>query len=371
MEEKRLEIKTVGFIGLGLIGGSIAKALLKTDPSIQIYAHAFHKETLEEAYEEGVIQNKDFIPLENFGSFDLVFLCSPVKVNIDYLKQLKPYLKPTCILTDVGSVKGDIHKAVSDLGLEDHFIGGHPMTGSEKIGFHNASADLLENAYYIITSEGFKDEGILQDFYELIQSLGAIPLRLSCKEHDFATAAISHFPHIMSAALVNLVKNNETKDQTLKTIAAGGFKDITRISSSSPVMWQNICLENKEEILTLISLYKNQLSDFESAVMDSDEKRLLELFSEAKDYRDSLPLKKTGVLPVSFELYCDLKDETGGIAKIATLLASENLSIKNIGIVNNREYEAGVLHIEMASKEDLQKAKDLLQKNSYGVHTVD
>ncbi|MCR4675087.1 MAG: prephenate dehydrogenase [Lachnospiraceae bacterium] len=366
-----MKLKTVGFIGLGLIGGSIAKALLNYDPSIQIYGHAFHKETLEEAFHEGVILNNDFLPLEKFGSFDLIFLCSPVKVNIHYLKELKPYLNENCLITDVGSVKGDIHAAVNALGLSHQFIGGHPMTGSEKIGFKNASSDLLENAYYIVTNDGCKDTTIINEFCDLIQSLGSIPLQLSCKEHDFATAAISHFPHIMSAALVNLVKDNETKEQTLKTIAAGGFKDITRISSSSPIMWQNICLENKEEILNLIELYKIQLKDFEEAIREGKEDKILSLFSDAKDYRDSLPLKKTGVLPVTYELYCDLKDETGGIAKIATLLASKNLSIKNIGIVNNREFEAGVLHIEMASSEDLALAKDLLQKNSYGVHTID
>ena len=366
-----MNTKTVGFIGLGLIGGSIAKAILEKDPAVSIYAHAFHKETLEEAFEEGVILNNDFLPLEKFGSMDLLFLCSPVKINISYLTKLKPYLSKNTIITDVGSVKGDIHKAVDELGLSSQFIGGHPMTGSEKIGFSNSSSQLLENAYYILTTDKISDKGLISDFSDFIKDLGAIPLELSCKEHDFATAAISHFPHIMSAALVNLVKNNETKDQTLKTIAAGGFKDITRISSSSPVMWQNICLENRDEILTLISLYEKQLYQFKSAIEASAEGDILHLFEEAKDYRDSLPIKKTGVLPVSYELYCDLKDETGVIAKIATLLASQGLNIKNIGIVNNREFECGVLHIEMESLEDLETTKKLLQKNGYNIHTLD
>lgn len=366
-----MKTNTVGFIGLGLIGGSIAKAILEKHPTVSIYAHAFHKETLEEAYKEGVILNNDFLPMEEFGSMDILFLCSPVKVNIDYIKQLKPYLKKDCIITDVGSVKGDIHKAIEDLGLSSQFVGGHPMTGSEKIGFKNSSSALLENAYYILTNDGGGDENLILEFSSFIKELGAIPLTLSCKEHDFATAAISHFPHIMSAALVNLVKTNETKEQTLKTIAAGGFKDITRISSSSPIMWQNICLENKDEILNLISLYEIQLKEFKNAISSTDEDKILSLFSDAKDYRDSLPIRKTGVLPVSYELYCDLKDETGVIAKIATLLASKNLNIKNIGIVNNREFEGGVLHIEMESFDDLETTKQLLTKNGYVIHTVE
>ena len=365
-----MKLNSVGFIGLGLIGGSIAKALLEANPSLHIYGHASHKETLEQAYKEGVILNNDFLPLEDFGSLDIIFLCSPVKINIEYLKELKPYLKDTCMITDVGSVKGDIHHAVNELGLNNQFIGGHPMTGSEKIGFNNASSALLENAYYIVTTDESTDMKKVDEFSSLIKEMKAIPLVLSYEEHDFATAAISHFPHIMSAALVNLVKTNETKDQTLKTIAAGGFKDITRISSSSPIMWQNICLENKDEILNLINLYHIQLDAFEQAVSSSDEEKLLELFSEAKDYRDSLPLKKTGVLPVTFELYCDLKDETGVIAKIATLLAKHEINLKNIGIVNNREFEAGVLRIEVESQDALEQTKTVLTQNGYTIHTI-
>ena len=365
-----MELNNIGFIGLGLIGGSIAKAIRETYPNTKIFAHTSHIETIKSAYASGVIDNKDFLPLSDFGALNVIFLCSPVKVNLSYLEELKPFLRETTILTDVGSVKGDIHKKIASLGLSSQFIGGHPMTGSEKIGFEHSSSLLLENAYYILTKEEATNDAIYGEFFEYIKSLKAIPLSMTPEKHDFATAAISHFPHVLSAALVNLVQGNETEDLTLKTIAAGGFKDITRISSSSPVMWQNICLENKEEVLNLMELFQEELSDFKNAIATGDEEQLLKLFAGAKDYRDSLPIRKNGMLPVSYELFLDIKDETGMIAAVATLLAKEKINIKNIGIINNREYISGALHIEVEDFDSLTQAKDVLVKNGYHIFTT-
>ena len=357
--------KRIGFIGLGLIGGSIAKAIKEKRPAVQIIAHASHKETIAEAYNAGVIENMGFIGLSEFADMDIIFLCGPVGVNIEYLKQLAPIISEHTILTDVGSVKGDIHSAVKELGLSDRFIGGHPMTGSEKTGFSNASSLLLENAYYIITSDEPKLSAAAEELSGFVTMLGAIPMRMTPEEHDFATAAVSHLPHVISAALVNLIRKNDGKDEVLRTIAAGGFKDITRISSSSPVMWQHICLANRDKILKLISIYEDELSAFKKTISESDERELMQLFAAAKNYRDSVPNRNDGVLPRIYELYCDLKDEVGGIANVAGILAEQDISIKNIGIVHNREFEDGALRIEFYSETDVPHAIAVLEGGGY------
>ncbi|MCR4797424.1 MAG: prephenate dehydrogenase [Lachnospiraceae bacterium] len=359
-----MNIRTAGFIGLGLIGGSIAKAIRQVYPDIKIIAHASHTSTLEEAYDAGVITNNTPLPLSEFANTDVLFLCSPVKVNLDYMSQLAPLLKDDCIITDVGSVKGDIHKHAHALSITNQFIGGHPMTGSEKIGFSNSDPSLLENAYYILTKDEHTDQKLYEEFSRFISSLGPLVMALSPEEHDFATAAISHLPHVISASLVNVVKNND-ENSVLKTIAAGGFKDITRISSSSPVMWQNICMENKEEILKLIDLYKQELEHFTEAISKGNEAELIEQFSSAKNYRDSLRIRKSSLLPRTFECFVDIPDVTGVIAKVATLLAKYDISIQNIGIVNNREYANGALHIEFKTETDLLKAETCLKKNGF------
>lgn len=358
--------KKIGFIGLGLIGGSIAKSIKQYHPKTEIIAVASRKSTLEMAYNDKIISNASFLPLEAFAACDILFLCSPVMVNVSYLRKLHAIVSPHCLITDVGSVKGDISSAVEELGLQKQFIGGHPMTGSELFGYENASVSLLENAYYILTATDELPSSLLTSFEQYIRSLGALPMSMTPQKHDFSTACISHLPHIIAASLVNFVRDAD-RDATMKIIAAGGFRDITRIASSSPVMWQHICSTNREEILHAFRLYEKSLTSFLHAIENHEEQEITALFSAAKDYRDNLPVKQTGMLPSVYEFYLELADEAGGIATIATILADAQLSIKNIGIVHNREFEQGVLRIEMYDKASLDAAIALLS-DTYLLH---
>ncbi|MCR5389035.1 MAG: prephenate dehydrogenase/arogenate dehydrogenase family protein [Lachnospiraceae bacterium] len=358
--------KKIGFIGLGLIGGSIAKNIKRVFPEIALIGLSGHESTIKAAHDDGVLDNDTNASPEEIASCDLIFLCTPVQKNLEYLSALKPLIGPDTIITDVGSVKGDINNMVESLGLESSFIGGHPMAGTENSGYAYANAYLIENAYYILTVTDKISETHVKALEDFIKALGAIPITMTPKEHDYATAAISHLPHVLAAALVNLVRESDTKDEVMKTIAAGGFKDITRIASSSSVMWQNICLENKDEILRLIDGFTAQFKDMRSRIESADADGIFDFFKTAKDYRDSFTVNsKNGI---RFELFIDLIDKAGGIATIATLLANNNINIKNIGIVHNREFEQGVLHIELYDKPSLDKTVDLLRNNSYTVY---
>ncbi len=363
-----MKFNKVGFIGLGLIGGSIAKKMKADHPDIHIYATAHHEETVKEAYREGLIDNDTLLPLTAFHDCDIIFLCAPVQRNLDYLSELKDIIQKDCYITDVGSTKTEIHEEVIRLGLEANFIGGHPMTGSEKTGILAADKTLLENAYYIITPTAITPQSDVEDFREFVRSLGSIPLILDYKTHDYSTAAISHLPHMIAYSLVNLVQQIDDDNETMKSIAAGGFKDITRIASSSPVMWQNICASNRQQILVLMDKYTALLSRLRSYIEASDEQALLDFFQSAKDYRDSLSLPSIKTESTYYELFVDLPDETGGIAKVSRILADAGISIKNIGIVNNREFEEGILHISFADERSRSKAKELLDAQGYTTH---
>lgn len=363
-----MKFNKVGFIGLGLIGGSIAKKMKADHPDIHIYATAHHEETVKEAYREGLIDNDTLLPLTAFHDCDIIFLCAPVQRNLDYLSELKDIIQKDCYITDVGSTKTEIHEEVIRLGLEANFIGGHPMTGSEKTGILAADKTLLENAYYIITPTAITPQSDVEDFREFVRSLGSIPLILDYKTHDYSTAAISHLPHMIAYSLVNLVQQIDDDNETMKSIAAGGFKDITRIASSSPVMWQNICASNRQQILVLMDKYTALLSKLRSYIEASDEQALLDFFQSAKDYRDSLSLPSIKTESTYYELFVDLPDETGGIAKVSRILADAGISIKNIGIVNNREFEEGILHISFADERSRSKAKELLDAQGYTTH---
>ena len=358
----------IGFIGLGLIGGSIAKKIHALYPEVTIIATAGHQDTIAKAYEQHLISNQTLCEIDDFYDCDYIFLCTPVRRNIDYLRQLKGKIKPGCIITDVGSVKTDIHKKVIALDMEECFIGGHPMAGSEKTGLDNANEYLLENAYYILTPTTKTDSGRLEEFRSLVTQLGAVALVLDYHLHDYATAAISHLPHIIAYSLVNLVKQLDDENETMKTIAAGGFKDLTRIASSSPVMWQNICQSNSEQIVRLIDAYEEMLEKTKHDILVSDADALLSDFQSAKDYRDSIAITNKGPIREIYELYLDLLDEAGEIATVATILASNNLSIKNIGIIHNREFEGGVLRLEMYDRESFDSAVQLLRKHHYTIY---
>lgn len=363
-----MTLHKIGFIGLGLIGGSIAKRLKILHKDLNIIATAGHLSTIEEAYAQGLISNNTLCGLEEFYDCDYIFLCTPVQKNIEYLRQLRGKVSEHCIITDVGSVKTDIHREVTALGMERQFIGGHPMAGSEKTGLNSSRESLLENAYYIITPTAGSDEKRIADFAGLVDSLGAIPLILDYELHDYATAAISHLPHVIAYSLVNLVRECDDANETMKTIAAGGFKDITRIASSSPIMWENICLSNREQLLKLIDAYVEMLNRTRNDIACANGDALIDAFSAAKDYRDSITIQRPGALKPVYELYLDLLDEAGGIATVATILASNNLSIKNIGIIHNREFQEGVLRLEMYDGESLSSAIALLQKHHYTIY---
>lgn len=363
-----METIRIGFIGLGLIGGSIAKAIKKFHPEYQLAAHSSTSSTLDFALQEGIIDERLTKFDKRFSACDYIFLCAPVSTNIEYLPFLKGCIKPTCIITDVGSVKGGIHRAVTQIGLEDNFIGGHPMTGSEKTGIKNATDYLLENSYYIITPAGSIAVDRLSAYMELIFSLGAIPMVLTYDEHDLITAAVSHLPHIIASTLVNLIHNIDTDDEHMRTIAAGGFKDITRIASSSAEMWQPICSENRQNISRVLDEYIRLLVQARCWIDQNDKKEIYDMFDQAREYRNALPDSSHGPLKRNYILYCDIYDEAGGIATIATLLAMNNINIKNIGIVHNREFEAGVLSIEFYDEAAITDAQRVLADRNYTIH---
>ena len=222
-----MEDLTFGFIGFGLIGGSLAKSIRKHRPQARILAYMRSRHKLEQAQADGVVDEILDGVGEPLRQCDVIILCTPVEYNAGYLEALRPYLKPGALVTDVGSTKTSIHQAVTELGMEDVFIGGHPMAGSEKTGYENATDHLLENAYYIITPTARSRQEDVDRMVAVAKLADAIPIVLDYREHDRIVAAISHLPHLIASSLVNLVRDADNQDEMMKKLAAGGFKDTT------------------------------------------------------------------------------------------------------------------------------------------------
>ncbi len=358
---------TFGFIGIGLIGGSVAKALRRVYPGCKIIVYNRSAESRVMALNDGTANIAAAQVDNTFNECDYIFLCTPVEKNVEYLNILKDIINDDCIITDVGSVKGNIHKAVEKLMLEKNFIGGHPMAGSEKTSYEHSNDRLLENAYYAITPTSSVKKEKVDEFIAIIQDIGAIPIHLSYSEHDKIVATISHLPHLIASSLVNLVKHNDSKNEYMKTMAAGGFKDITRIASSSPEMWEQICMTNNTNISDMLQKYIDSLLDIKDTLDNHHGQKIYDLISESRDYRDSIEDRNNTLIARSYNVYCDIIDESGAIATIATILATNNVSIKNIGIIHNREFEEGVLKISFYDEISANKAVEQLERHRYNV----
>lgn len=360
--------QSVAFLGLGLIGGSVAKALRRVMPDLHIAAYDPHTASGAKALTEGVINQ--ILPSvdRSIADFDLIFLCMPVQYMEETLRLLKKHCKSTAIITDVGSTKLTVHKTVESLGMEKQFIGGHPMAGSERSGYDSADSQILQNAYYILTPCQSTPPAATEALKSLVEAIGSIPMIMEPMKHDYTVAGVSHLPHIIASALVNLVQKSDDEQQLMYALAAGGFKDITRIASSSPSLWEHICMDNRESVSALLEQYIDSLSVTLGHLREAEGDKLFDFFRSAGLYRSSLPDGATGALAKEHAIYCDIPDETGVIAAISTILAVHQISLKNIGIVHNRDFEEGVLRIVFYREQDCQEALQVLRNNRYIVH---
>lgn len=274
----------IGIIGLGLMGGSIAKALNQN----KIVAFDLNEEILKQALQEKTITDYTLEIDEKFSNVDILFVCTPVNSIYSYIEKASKFIKKDCLVTDIGSVKCEIVNKIENNFPELNFIGGHPMVGSEKIGYKFSSGCIFENTYYIITKTERTKEKPLELLYCIIEKLKAIPIIIDLKKHDFIVSITSHIPHIMAVSVVNLVKKLDDDESNMHTLTAGGFKDFTRVASSSPIIWQAICEQNKQEILKGLNEFKIILNDFEEKLMMDKNEDILDYFREVKEYRDSM-----------------------------------------------------------------------------------
>ena len=357
----------VGIIGLGLIGGSMAKSV-KARTSHTVWGFDTDAETMTLARLCGAIDGA--LTEENLPQCDLILVAVCPGAAVEWVASHAEHIAQTAIVVDLCGVKRAVVEQIAPIAAQRGFayIGGHPMAGSEKTGYENAKTHLIENAYYIITPGTGVPEDTVNEFVALVSSLKALPLVLDYRQHDFITACVSHLPHLIASSLVELVKDLDGPDELMKRIAAGGFKDITRIASSSPDMWEQICMTNSENILKALDHYQAQLSRLRTEITGKEADKIHSFFAASRDYRNSIPEASAGPLKKTYAFYCDMVDEAGGIATLATILASGGISIKNIGIIHNREFEEAVLRVELYEEDAYKKAVELLRKYRYTIY---
>ncbi|MCJ7839502.1 prephenate dehydrogenase [Lederbergia sp. NSJ-179] len=357
--------KIVLLIGVGLIGGSVALAIKKEHDACVI-GYDVSSNNCKLAQKLNIIDGYTEGYEEVAVKADLIILACPVEMAEGWLEQLaKLPLKEDVLITDVGSTKQRImEKAERLFGQAKAYIGGHPMAGSHKVGPGSARAHLFENAYYILTPSQHAN-GKVERLKEWLKGTNAHFMIMDPKQHDLVTGIVSHFPHIVAASLVRQVEGHAVRDHHVHFLAAGGFRDITRIASSSPVMWRDIVQHNQPILLSLLEEWMNEMEEVKQLIEKGDDKQLFDYFDGAKKFRDSLPVHAKGAISAFYDLYVDVLDKPGVISDITTILAKKSISITNIRIIEAREDVYGVLRISFQTKKDMEFAKISLEEVGY------
>lgn len=351
-------------IGLGLIGGSLALCIKKEHPEAEIIGYDVFEEQCRLASMLTVIDRKAETIQEGAQDADLILIATPVNETQNIIEILaNTPLKDNVIISDTGSTKEKTVKKASilkDKGVT--FIGGHPMAGSHKSGVTAARVILFENAFYLLTPDHDTDMEKVEILKAWLKGTKARFLILSPNEHDYLTGVISHFPHVIAASLVHQAEQTSREQKLITRLAAGGFRDVTRIASSSPAMWRDILLNNKEVLLSLLERWQGEMEKVMDMLKNSDGDEIFQYFSQAKQFRDEMPVKEKGAIPAFYDLFVDIPDYPGSISEVTGYLAKERISLTNIRIRETREEVYGVLVISFQTEEDRERANECIQR---------
>lgn len=357
----------IAIYGVGLMGGSLALCW-KGKSDFHIVGHSTSQASVDKYVKRGVVDSATTSFEEAAADADFIFLCVPVGNLEDYLTRLSRLpLKPGCMITDVGSTKGSVCRFAAGLDFGGaQFIGGHPMAGSERSGVEAATSHLYENAFYVLTPPNDVDEAAYERLVALLRFTKAQIVRVDPEQHDAIVGAVSHLPHVIAVALVNLVARRNEGNPLYESLAAGGFRDITRIASSE-LLWWDILLDNRDVMLELLEEWDETIAELKRLLLERDRNGLENEFLKARTFRGKLPERRKGILSPLYDVYVDVPDHPGVIGHIASLLGSEKINLSNIQINESRADVPGVLRLSFRNQQELDRAVELLRA-VYPVH---
>jgi len=348
----------VAISGLGAMGASLARALRNAKPDIKIAGHDL-PEIETQALKKGLIDEIINWPM-GCAACELVFLATPIDVIKRQLKELNGTIDQDVIVSDLGSTKAELARFAQDIGFSGCYVGGHPMTGAEKSGMTASNPLMYENAIYVLTPA----EDMAADRYnilvEILEKIKARVFIIEPENHDLVMAYISHLPQMIATALVNTVGVKNSLVLPCFSLAAGGFRDLTRIASSSSDIWQPIADSNAGNILRAIDDFIAQLQLSKSALSNLEDD-----FNQAREFRSNIPAQGKGFLSPLCDILVYVHDEKGVVAKIATSLSKEDIDIRDIELLKIREKEGGVFRLSFESKKRAQEAILILDLIGY------
>jgi len=351
--------RTVAIIGVGLIGGSIAAALKRLPDAPRVVGVNRGPDALTYAVEHGMIDDGALVDSDAAAQWlgpdgvDLVVVATPARLVADWLQRLGDS-GFRGVITDVASTKAGV-PAAAGAALEDpsRFVGGHPMAGSERSGIAAARADLFEGAYWLLTPTHDSDPGVFSAVHALVSALGARVVSVDAEAHDEAVAIVSHVPHVAAAALVDLAAAHSGERGELMRLAAGGFKDTTRIAAGSADLWTGICLDNAEALANGLEELRERLGGFEVLVRTRDTEAIRAWLERAAVVRRSLPAQWVPATAQLSELAVPMLDRPGQVAEITAAATRAGCNIEAIDIDHQSE-DTAVLVLVLTDEGDFE-----------------
>ncbi len=367
-------IQRIAILGVGLLGGSLGLAWKKNRAGLTLVGYDAPA-VLAEAVRRGIVDERAATPEEAVREADLVVLAVPLAPMMRLLEAVAPHLRPGTLVTDVGSVKTPVMaQAARVLPAATPFVGGHPMAGSEKSGVAHADAFLFENATYVLCPpEGLSAEtlaGRHAAFVDLVEATGARLLVLDAARHDRIAAAVSHLPQLLAITLMNYAAGLNADDDAFLRLAAGGFRDMTRIASSPFDLWQHILLANEGPILDALSGFAAALQKLRNRVVEEDLDAVRADFGEARRVRDTIPRDTKGFLHPLADIYVYAEDRPGVLAHITGTLFEAGLNIKDIELLKIREGTGGAFRLSFSDESAAEAAIGVLERAGCRAHRL-
>lgn len=361
---------SLAIIGLGLIGSSFAGAYRKAYPDARIVAVDINSSSLEVGknrgwISEGYLCDDTSLP-EVLRSVDLIMLATPVTETSTYF-QLIATIDYQGVVTDVCSTKkAVVQQAQALLAYPHKFIPGHPMAGSEKSGIEGASDDLFQGAHWVLCPDENTPPDDFADLHDTLTHLGARVVSLSRESHDEVVAIVSHVPHLVASSLVELAVRHAGDQEALFRLAAGGFKDSTRIAAGSPSLWTGISFDNLQAIKDGLKEIQDILQEFYVALDNENRNQFYQLLEQAAKARKSLPAKWVPDTEDLLEVRIPLTDRKGIIAEVTTIASQAGCNIQSIEIEHITSSSA-VLRMVLTDEGDVGKLSTLLLKSGFSI----
>lgn len=348
------------------MGGSLAMALKNRDGIQHVTGYDISPETRKKAEALGIADKISDTAQEAASGCDLVFLATSVGSLVEAFLSIKEQLMPGAVVSDIGSVKLGITEAIEkNLPEGVHYIGGHPMTGSEQSGVESAKEDLFKECYYILTPTRNTDADAFGRIHRLLTEIGARVISMEPELHDRAVSTISHIPHLLSLILMDHAIKEREDIKNLFTIAAGGFRDMTRIAAGNPGMWVDIANENREFIIEGLKEIGGSIDGLIKMLTEENSSWLLELFNEARRGRLELGLTAGRAIEEIYEISLAAPDKPGVISEISTAVGSLGINIEDIEIVHPLVGESGILNIKIDGRKKAYQAAEHLNSLGY------